>query len=133
MSKIVNFIKVIWKNDRYRSLSILGIYLAFFLIIIIFAKITPSKQVSKGESIISKIDIKDEYEFEVSVKDSIIKGTYNYSYIKFDYNNIEYEYSNDILLPNKFDYSEIISFMDKSYVYDFLITTLEKYLSLLFF
>ena len=120
MSKIFEVIKTIWKSDRYRSLVILGLYFIFFMVIIIIVKTAPEKKETLKETGISNIEISNTYDFEISVKDSIIKGTYDYSYIKFEYNNIIYEYSNEILLPSNFEYMDIIKFMNKNYVFDLI-------------
>lgn len=120
MSNILNIVKTIWKNDRYRSLLFLSLYFIFFLGIIVIAKVAPKSEVKVQDRGISNIEINDTYSFEVSIKDNVIKGTYDYSYIKFEYNGIEYEYSNDILLPNKFEYMDIIKFMNRSYVFDLI-------------
>ena len=120
MSNVLNIIKTIWKSDRYRSLLFLSLYFIFFLVIIVIAKISPKSEIKVEDKGISNIEINDTYSFEVSIKDNIIKGTYDYSYIKFEFNGIEYEYSNDILLPNKFEYMDIIKFMNRSYVFDLI-------------
>ena len=110
----------LWKNDRYRSLFILGLYLIFFLIIIIVAKMAPKSSIHEDKKIVSNVDVVDKYEFELSVKDTVIKGSYDYSYIKFIYNDTTYEYSNEIVLPNDFPYMDILKFMDKNYVYNLI-------------
>ena len=118
MSKVIEVLKKVWKSDRYRSLSILCLYFIFFLIIILITKMTPSKKITPKEKGMPDIEISNTYSFEISVKDDVIEGSYDYSYIKFIYNDVTYEYSNEILLPNTFLYMDILPFMNKNYVYE---------------
>ena len=120
MSSVLKIIKDIWKNDRYRSLSILGFYLVFFLVIIIIAKMSPARSIKPSLESISNLEVSNEYEFEIDVKDDVIRGKYSYSYINFMFNDKSYEYSNEILLPNEFEYEEIIPFMNKEHAYQLL-------------
>lgn len=120
MSNVFSIIKTIWKNERYRSLFIMGLYFIFFLSIILIAKMAPNSPKDYDKKAITNIDTIEKYDFEVSVKDSKIIGSYDYSYIKFTYNDVTYEYSNEILLPTNFPYMDIIKFMDKNYVYSLI-------------
>lgn len=117
MSNFINIIKTIWKSDRYRSLAILGIYFIFFTIIIVIAKTsTPNKQIYINP--MDNFKNKDEYSFEIKIDNDVINGEYSYSYIKFNYNNILYEYSNDILIPDNFKYAEILKYINTKNIYD---------------
>ena len=120
MSKVINTIKIIWKNDRYKSIVIMSLYFIFFVVIVLIAKLSPSTKPDLSNYNTSNISIVNEYDFEVSVKDTIIKGKYDYSYIKFDYNNKTYEYSNELLYPKDFPYVDIIPFMNKNYVFELI-------------
>ncbi len=113
-------IKELFKNDRYRSLIILGLYLIFFLFIILLAKLAPKSPIVEDNKTIQKIDVNDKYDFEISVKDSKITGSYDYSFIKLIYNDTTYEYSNEIILPEDFPYMDILKFIDKKYVFDLI-------------
>ena len=58
----------------------------------------------------------DEYSFEIKINDDLIDGEFSYSYIKFNYNNMTYEYSNNILVPNNFKYEEVLDYINVPFV-----------------
>lgn len=123
MSDFIEIVKTIWKSDRYRSLVILGIYFIFFATIIIIAKTaTPSNSKPvEHVNLIDKFKNMDEYSFEIKINDDLIDGEFSYSYIKFNYNNMTYEYSNNILVPNNFKYEEVLDYINTKTIYDLIL------------
>ena len=63
----------------------------------------------------------DEYSFEIKINDDLIDGEFSYSYIKFNYNNMTYEYSNNILVPNNFKYKEVLDYINTKTIYDLIL------------
>ena len=124
MNNIIDIFKTIWENPRYKALFILSLYLIFFTGIILFYKMSPSKEIKqKVENTLTPLQEfkeKYDYDFKVEVDDKILVGHYSMNLITFDYNGINYSYENNVLTPSEFEYSDIIEYLDTSYIYDLI-------------
>ena len=116
MSSLFELIKVVWNNKRYRSLSILLIYIIFFAIIIFMVKISGDNKVEKVLSPMEQFYSQTRYNFNVEINEDSFTGLFEDNKLFIVYNEEEYDQEN----IDSFTYQEIIQYLDNKNIYELL-------------
>ena len=121
MASFLDILKFIFKNPRYRSILILVLYFLFFSVIILISKSnSDSRTIEEKIDPIDEFKSKQNYQFKVEIDNDEFEGYYSDDKITFIYNDVDYVYENDELEPSEFIYSEILKYIDTSYIYEII-------------
>ena len=115
MTNIIEIIKLIWNNKRYRSLVILFIYVLFFGIIVLLSK--ASSEVKTNEKKLSPLEQfynHTSFSFEVEINEERFNGVYVNDKLLINYNEVEYNEEN----INEFMYQDILLYINNKYIYE---------------
>ena len=117
MNNYIDIFKTIWKNKRYRALIILSLYIIFFAVVILIAKMSPKVNTSSS---LDNFENKQIFDFQITVDDQTIVGNFNNNRIAFIYQGITYNYINQKLDNENFEYKEILDYVSHQKIKDII-------------
>lgn len=117
MNKYVDIFNTIWNNKRYKAILILILYVIFFTVIILFAKTVPK---TNEVSPLEKFKNEKFFNFQIIVDDQTIVGSFNNNKLTFSYHDITYNYIDQKLDNDNFDYKEILDYVSHKKIVDFI-------------
>ena len=109
--KIIEIIKIIFQNKRYRACLYLFLYFIFFAIIFLITRTPSNNNMDKKLTPIELFEQEKVYNETIFINDDFLYISVDNNLITYTYNGIPYDE-----LPLDFKYSEILPYLKKEYI-----------------